>query len=94
MAVDPGKPAHVLVVVLYSLAGIAVGLVFWLGPVAYGVTLLRDGHDVAGTVVTTLGAGWALLLARDMTVPGMLAGGVHSILIFVGLAKDPWEGER
>jgi hypothetical protein len=91
---QPKKPADFLIVLAYGLATVVVGLLFWLGPLAYGVVLLAGGGEVVGWVVTTLGAGWAVLLARDMALPGMLAGAVHSVLIFGGVVKDPWEGER
>jgi hypothetical protein len=92
--VQPKKPADVLAALVFGLATIVLGLVFWLGPVAYGVFLMRDGHGVLGPLVTTLGAAWAILLGREATLVGMLGGAVHTILIFAGLAKDPWEGER
>jgi hypothetical protein len=90
----PRKLPDVLIVCAYGLAMIALALLVWLGPAAYGVMLLLGGHVGAGAILAGLGACWAVLLAVDKTLPGMLLGAVHSILIFVGIAEDPWYGER
>ena len=90
----PGNPRDFLIVLVWSLASIAVALAIWLGPLAYAIGRLDDGGTTADVLVMTLASGWAIALGRDGQVPGLLAGAVHSILIFARVAKDPWEGER
>ena len=90
----PGNPRDFLIVLAWSLASIAVALGIWLGPLAYAVGRLGDGGSTADVLVVTLASGWAIALARDGQLVGLLVGGVHSILIFARIVKDPWEGER
>jgi hypothetical protein len=89
----PGRPAHFLVVFAFGAATIALGLVLGLGPLVYGIGLLRGDAELAGWFVTVAGAAWLIALGRTI-LPGLLAGAVHSIFIFARLVKDPWEGER
>ena len=90
---QPGRPRDFLIVLAYGVATITAGLLLWLGPLAYGVSLLSRGNELAGWILVALGGGWAVVLGRDV-LPGFLVGAIHSILIFARVVKDPWEGER
>ena len=85
------KGAQLAWMVAMAIATIPILLLMWLGPLGYGVLVARGGNPVLGIPIAVAGTAWVVHLWRDKTLPGLLFGTIHSLLIVVGLAKDPWD---
>jgi uncharacterized membrane protein YccC len=85
------KGTQLALMVATAIASFPILIVMWFGPLAYGVLLARAGNLVLGVPIALAGTAWVVLIWRDKTLPGLLFGTVHSLLIVVGLAKDPWD---
>ena len=83
------KGAQLALMVATAIVSLPILLLMWLGPVAYGVLLARAGNLVLGVPIAAAGTAWVVLVWRDKTLPGLLFGTIHSLLIVAGLAKDP-----
>ena len=77
--------------VVTAIASVPILVAMWLGPMAYGILVALRGNVVVGLPIAVAGTAWAVHAWRDKTLPGLLFGTVHSLLIGVGLAKDPWD---
>jgi uncharacterized membrane protein YccC len=85
------KGAQLALMVATAIASIPILLVMWFGALGYGVLLARGGNLVLGIPIAVAGAAWVVHAWRDKTLPGLLFGAIHSLLIVTGLAKDPWD---
>ena len=84
------KGAHLALLIVIAIASVPLIVAMWFGPAVYGVLLVLGGNTVPGVAVALAGAAWAVHVLRDKTLPGLLVGTVHSLLV-AGLAKDPWD---
>jgi hypothetical protein len=85
------KGAQLALMVVTAIASLPIVLVMWFGPVAYGALLARGGNVVLGIPLALAGTAWVVYVWRDKTLPGLLFGTIHSLLIVAGLAEDPWD---
>ena len=83
------KGAHLALLIVIAIASVPLIVAMWLGG-GLRVLLVLGGNTVPGVAVALAGAAWAVHVLRDKTLPGLLVGTVHSLLV-AGLAKDPWD---